>query len=242
MASNSWESAAETHPGKVRSRNEDHYFSGDEDGVWVVADGMGGHSAGDVASQMVCDEIREIDLPSDLEAAITQVREAIVRVNHRLQTIRQRDPLERVMGSTVTVMVARAEKMAVLWAGDSRIYRLRDGELARLTEDHSRVAELVSAGQLSEEEAESHPEANVITRAVGAHTEIDVDAKILEAQPGDRFVLCSDGLYREITEDQLAEAMAPTSSVGDASGKLLEMVLDGEARDNVTLVTVAYSG
>lgn len=227
-------SMAATHPGAVRPRNEDALLERPDIGLWVVADGAGGHGAGDVASNAIVAAMGVI--PPGLAAAelLAQVRLRLAAVHQELQEEAARRGPGRILASTVVVMLARGEHFAMLWAGDSRAYLLRQGTLSRVTKDHSLVQELVDQGTLREEEAESHPQANVITRAIGAHGELELDKVSGRIVEGDRFLLCTDGLFKTMAE---AEIAALLGAGADVQAIVTEAVGRG-ARDNVSAIGV----
>lgn len=204
--------------------------------MWVVADGMGGHSAGDVASQMIVETLRDLELTGRLSETLGAVEEQLIAVNAELCRIAVREEAQTI-GSTVVALVAHQRHGAVLWAGDSRAYRLRAGHIEQVSQDHALVEELVEKGLLSREQAATHPQGNLVTRAVGATDKLDVDMEIFELQPGDAFVLCSDGLDKEVTEQEIASLLAE-STAAEASDALVELALSRGSRDNVTVVTV----
>ena len=224
--------SAATHPGAVRKRNEDNLVSRPDLGLFAVADGAGGHGAGDVASQSIAEALESI--PPGLSAAeiLAQVRLRLAGVHTALQT--RMEGSGGISASTVVILLLRGGHYAALWAGDSRIYLLRDGVLARVTHDHSLVQELVDAGNLTEEEAERHPQANVITRAVGGHGALELDKAHGRLMPGDRFLLCSDGLFKELSERQIAALLADRMPAEE----IVRIAVDAGGRDNVTVVTV----
>jgi protein phosphatase/serine/threonine-protein phosphatase Stp1 len=227
-------SHAATHEGAVRPRNEDALLERPELGLWVVADGAGGHGAGDVASAAIVAAMGAI--PPGLSAAelLAQVRLRLTAVHGELQEEAARRGPGRILASTVVVMLARGEHFAMLWAGDSRGYLLRTGVLSRVTRDHSLVQELVDQGTLREEDAESHPQANVITRAIGAHGELELDKISGRIAEGDRFLLCTDGLFKTMSEAEIAGMLAAGA---DAQAIVTEAVGRG-ARDNVSAIGV----
>jgi protein phosphatase len=229
-----WLSAAVTHRGKVREYNEDAYLDQPDARVWAVADGMGGHHAGDVASREVVASLADLRPSDKLSSLIANCRERIAGVNADLfETGMQRQA--QIIGSTVVVLLASGRQGALLWAGDSRGYRLRGDRFEQLTQDHSRVSELVKQGQLDPEAAESHPEANVITRAVGVTDALDLEAKLVDIELGDTFLLCSDGLSRYVPDSELARMLAQ-ESCSAATEDLLKATLATRARDNVTVI------
>ncbi|WP_198377492.1 PP2C family protein-serine/threonine phosphatase [Neoroseomonas rubea] len=227
-------SHAATHAGAVRPRNEDALLDRPDLGLWAVADGAGGHGAGDVASAAIIAALQVI--PPGLSAAelLAQVRLRLGAVHAELQEEAARRGPGRILASTVVVMLSRGEHFAMLWAGDSRGYLLRQGMLSRVTRDHSLVQELVDQGTLREEEAESHPQANVITRAVGAQGDLELDKVSGRIAAGDRFLLCTDGLFKTMAE---AEITAMLAGGADAAAIVTEAVGRG-ARDNVSAVGV----
>lgn len=225
---------AATDAGAVRARNEDSLVCRDDAGLWAVADGAGGHGAGDVASQAVAEALA--GLPRQLSAAelLAQVRLRLGAVHADLQDQAAAAGPARILASTVVVLLARGGHYAALWAGDSRIYLLRDGVFRRVTRDHSVVQEMVDAGTLTEEEAEAHPQANVITRAIGARGELQLDKLSDRILPGDAFLLCSDGLFKALPEALIGARLRQGASGAD----LVREAVAAGARDNVTAVVV----
>lgn len=230
---------AMTHPGMKRDHNEDALVNRPDLGLWAVADGAGGHDAGEVASGMIAEALEAI--PSGLSAPelLAEVRLRIKATHEALREEAARRGENVMIASTIVVMMARNDHFACLWAGDSRAYLLRDGELQQITRDHSLVQEMVDAGLVRPEDAEKHPRANVITRAVGAALgdafEMDkVSDRIL---PGDRFLLCSDGLCKTLSADDIATLLASHTDVSPPEA-LIAAALTMNASDNVTAVTV----
>jgi serine/threonine protein phosphatase PrpC len=229
-----WSSASITHTGMVRKLNEDACLELVARGIWAVADGMGGHAAGDYASQSIVETLARLPEPASLGEAVSAVRDSLQRVNARL-TEEARKRREQVIGSTVVVLLAFGSHAVVVWAGDSRLYRYRPDGLQQLTRDHSQVEELVAQGLITRQQAQRYPGSNVITRAVGVMDPLELDSEMFDVQEGDIFLLCSDGLYNEVSDNEIREALA----VGDCqySCKLLvERALAHGARDNVTVV------
>ena len=231
-----WLSAAVTHRGNVRELNEDAYMAHPEHGVWAVADGMGGHHAGDVASRRVVETLADITASTTLTDLEADCRARLQDTN--LQLLEHgRKHNHQIVGCTVVCLLAVADQAVVLWAGDSRAYRLRAGKLEALTRDHSRTNDLIELGALSPEEAESHPEANVITRAVGVVADLELDAAHLEVAVGDTYLLCSDGLNRCVTEAEIAASLS-LESCNAAAESLMASALETDARDNISVVVV----
>lgn len=235
-------SAGLTHRGHVRQVNEDAFLDRGEDGLWVVADGMGGHDAGDVASRMIVETLRNIPLETSLPNRLNQIEDLLEQVNQNL--------LERgtnaaghnhIIGSTLALLVAGDQRAGViLWAGDSRIYRLRNGTLTQLSVDHSQVETYIRQGIISREEARHHPERHIITRAVGSQEDLYLEADFYEFSQGDRFLLCSDGLTRHV-EDHEIERLLGQGTPETVCQQLIGLTLDRGARDNVTTIVVEIS-
>jgi type VI secretion system protein ImpM len=220
-------SAASSNVGKVRKVNQDSFIERTDVGIWAVADGVGGHSHGEVASRMVCDALVDITPDSRFTDVITAVRDRLGRVNDYLIRMAGDDESRR-SGSTVVVLLTRGSRYAVLWAGDSRMYLLRGGRLVQITRDHS-VAESGVEGA----DHDSHG----ITRAVGGDAELTLDEIQDRLQVGDRFLLCSDGLTREVPDERIRDQMA-SGDVRTAADALIGAALRAEARDNVTALIV----
>lgn len=235
-----WSSAAHSHVGKVRKLNEDACLSlpnfGDA-GLWVVADGMGGHEAGEVASRMIVESLREVPPPLSLEDFMASAEAALLNVNQNLKEQSEKHYNRRTIGSTVVVFLIYQDRAACLWVGDSRIYRLRQHRLEQLTRDHSHVQELVDRGLINAQEAESHPMANVITRAVGSSFDLRVDQETFELEAGDTFLLCSDGLNKTVSDDEIAAFLKPTDSYSTVQD-LIQTALNRGASDNVTTIVI----
>lgn len=229
-----------THVGLRRKVNEDSILDRTDRGLWAVADGMGGHEAGDVASAMVTDALRQLPIVYGLDQTVDFAIDAIQNVNRELIAMAGSEDRTRTIGTTVVGLAVADGQFRCFWAGDSRAYRVRDGQIRRLSRDHSLVQDLVDAGMLNSEEAERHENANIITRAVGVAEELKVDSSTGEAAPGDLFLLGSDGLTRLVDDVELLEQLsaAPPDEAADA---LIELVLERGAPDNVSLVLVKLS-
>jgi protein phosphatase/serine/threonine-protein phosphatase Stp1 len=237
----SLQSSHATHPGARRSYNEDRLVDRPDLGIWAVADGAGGHQAGEVASGMIAETLEAIPAGLDAATVLAEIRARIDDVHVWLLSESQRRGPDVMIASTVVVLCARGTRYACLWAGDSRAYRFAGGVLEQISHDHSLVQELVDAGQIPAEAAESHPNANIITRAVGAS---DPDGLMLdkmtdELRPGERFLLCSDGLTKTIPEPEIAALLG---AGGDVAARLIAVALERQAKDNVTVVIVDVPG
>jgi len=230
-------SSSATHTGMVRKVNEDSFISRDDIGLWAVADGMGGHQAGDVASQQVVSSLGAVPASTDIAELLHATRMALGSANSKLISIDGEYDSRRVPGSTVVVLLIIDDRAAIAWAGDSRIYRLRHGQAEQITRDHSHVQELVDQHLISPEEAESHPMANVITRAIGIEEPLDLDVLHLDIKEGDRFLLCSDGLSRLLSLQEIQNLML-TSVLEESVQTMVHTALVRGAPDNVTVVLV----
>jgi serine/threonine protein phosphatase Stp1 len=241
MTAPRFRSWAATHPGAKRSYNEDAYVDRPDIGLWAVADGAGGHAAGEVASGMIAEALKAI--PTGLRAAelLAEVRLAIERTHTALRVEAARRGSDVMVASTVVVMLARGQHFACLWAGDSRAYLLRGGTLRQITRDHSLVEELLEAGAIGPDEVANHPRGNVITRAVGAELDEFVLDKVSDRLvQGDRFLLCSDGLCKTLSKSDLASLLG--SIDGAAPQALIDAALALDVSDNVTAVAVEFTG
>jgi serine/threonine protein phosphatase PrpC len=226
--------AGATHVGKVRGVNEDAILLRSREGLWAVADGMGGHAHGQWASQAIVAALEEAD-GDDFDAHVAAAAAALHDANARIWA--EGEARGESMGSTVAALLVHGTRFAVFWAGDSRCYLLRDKTIHRLTTDHSQVQEMVEAGQLTPDEAEDHPMAHVLSRAVGVRPELELDAVADEARAGDVFLLCSDGLTRLVSDDELAEWLGASSPAAIAE-HLVTISLARGAPDNVSVVVV----
>ena len=217
--------------GRQRNANEDSFFV--RAPIFVVADGMGGAQAGEVASKAAADTF-DVDLPGGPPERV--LRETILEANRRIHDLAQADPSRAGMGTTVTAAIvdAGAEEVAIGHVGDSRAYRLRSGKLEQLTRDHSLVEEMRRKGQLTDAQAEDHPQRSIITRALGPEAEVVPDVQTVPALPGDVFLLCSDGLTTMLREEQIAKLLAGATSLSAAVRALIDEANRAGGRDNIT--------
>lgn len=229
------ESVSRTHVGLRRKVNEDSLLVRDDCRLWAVADGMGGHEAGDVASSKVAEALRLLPPAGDVDALVDDAIQALKMVNGELIELAGGQDGQRSIGTTVVGLAVGDAEFRCFWAGDSRAYRLRDGQLVQLTRDHSMVQDLVDAGMLRPEEAADHPNSNIITRAVGVAPDLRVDTVSGDVRAGDQFLLASDGLTRMVDDQELLAELA-SKSPDTAADSLIETVLSRGAPDNVTLV------
>lgn len=229
------ESVSRTHVGLRRKVNEDSLLVRDDCRLWVVADGMGGHEAGDVASGKVAEALGLLPPAADIDTLVDDAIQTLKQVNHQLIDLAGGQDSQRSIGTTVVGLAVGDSGFRCFWAGDSRAYRLRDGQLVQLTRDHSMVQDLVDAGMLRPDEAADHPNSNIITRAVGVAPDLRVDTVSGDVRPGDQFLLASDGLTRMVDDQELAAELA-SKPPETAADNLIETVLSRGAPDNVTLV------
>ncbi len=227
-----------TDAGAVRKHNEDNMLARPDLGLWAVADGAGGHASGELASGMIVQALSR--LPPNLGAAelLSRTRACIAEVHAALREEAARRGGNTMIASTFVGLIIRDTHFACLWAGDSRAYLLRGGKLQQITRDHSLVQELVDAGALRPEEAERHPHANVITRAVGAEDEtLELDKVIGQTQQGDRFLLCSDGLSKTLSGEEIHHLLGAPAGVPPTE-LLIHAALAHRVNDNVTAVVI----
>ena len=230
-----FECVSRTHVGLRRKVNEDSMLVRTDRGLWAVADGMGGHDKGDVASAMVTDALLHLPIVYGLENLVEAATEALTRVNRELIVLADSGESSRTIGSTVVGLAIAGEQFRCFWAGDSRAYRIRGDQIVQLTRDHSLVQDLVEAGMLTPQEALDHPNSNVITRAVGVVEDLKIDKVSGDARPGDRFLLASDGLTKLVDETELVAELT-TRRPEEAADKLIETVLSRGAPDNIAMI------
>jgi protein phosphatase len=234
-----WWSSCASDRGQRRKINEDAFLALPERGLWVVADGMGGHARGDRASQMVVDAFQNFPSCANLNLMVEQAHRCLQNANDQVYAESQGLPDKQIMGSTVVVFLAFKHQYACLWAGDSRIYLLRDNLLQPLTKDHSVVQQMLDNEQITAEQARVHPASNRITRAVGAKPRIVFDEVRGNIQDGDHVLLCSDGLTVEVDESEIATVIGELDC-DTAIQELIDLSLERGARDNVTVGIVQF--
>lgn len=218
-----------SHVGRVRSVNEDRLLDRADRGLWAVVDGMGGHSGGAAAAETVVDVLQALaDDPAPINAAA--VRAAVSHANRAIYDV------HATSGATIVIALIEGSEATIFWAGDSRAYLMRGGGAERLTHDHSVVQEMIDAGVLTEAAADRHPQANVVTRALGVAPAVALDSVTTLVQPNDRFLLCSDGVSRSLDPRDFATMPA---AIGDMADRILENALQRDGSDNATLVVIA---
>jgi serine/threonine protein phosphatase PrpC len=241
-----------THVGRQRQHNEDTFLVADEAKLYLVADGMGGHAAGEIASRIAVDSVSEFILHTKeddgtwphaydehLKRSTNRLMAALKLANSRVLEAMKKDARLRGMGTTIVACLADDDTMSVAHVGDSRAYLVRAGELSRLTNDHSWVFEQVQAGMLTPEEAEKHPLRNVITRALGGALQVTPDAHEVISQPGDLYLLCSDGLTGMVPEQEILRVVRDnTDDLEKACKVLIDTANERGGLDNVTAILV----
>lgn len=233
-----WWSSANSAIGQ-RLTNEDASLSLDELGLWVVADGMGGHLRGDLASRFVVEALEGIEKPESIDAFAQEVRGRIDRANTRIHDYAATLGDTEVIGSTVVAVMVKDNEFVCLWAGDSRAYLLGSDRLVPLTHDHTAAQVFVDSGDLASSEAKRHPSAHLLTRAVGALESIELDEYRGQIRDGDALLLCSDGLINEVDDDELAPILED-ADCEEACQELVDLSLERGARDNVTVTVVRF--
>lgn len=232
-----FQTAALSHQGCVRHHNEDSFATLPELGLWVVADGMGGHDAGDIASAIIVEEMSSLGVAVTAADQRARFLARLDRAHHRIRAHAAEHDLDTV-GSTVAAMLVFGAELTCAWAGDSRIYLMREGELTAMTTDHSEVAALLAEGTITAEEARNSPRRNVITRAIGIGAEARPELVSGVARPGDRFLICSDGLTEHLTDHDLAAVLGQNIGAERVAEHLIGLTLERGAKDNVTVVVV----
>jgi serine/threonine-protein phosphatase Stp1 len=228
------ESAGITHQGRVRDKNQDSYCVREGDGLWAVADGMGGHEGGEWASGKLVEALEQVTLPAELEAAADAVALAIRDANAAI--LAEAGERGSQMGSTIVALIVRGQRALILWVGDSRAYLLRDGDFTQLSRDHTQVQEMVARGLMLPEEAAGHPMGHILSRAVGVRPDIELDRIASEVRPGDVFLLCSDGLHGYVGEGEIRRRLSHAPA--RALDELVALTLAAGAPDNVTGIAV----
>jgi PPM family protein phosphatase len=245
-----------TDVGRKRRHNEDAYLLDAERGLFVVADGMGGHAAGEVASRITVESIQEYIAATEEEHESSwpfgfnsrvsvegnRLTTAVEKANEKVMRAVQNRPELKGMGTTVVAALFDADRATLVHVGDSRAYLFRDGELRRLTDDHSWVQEQVNAGILSEDEAKSHPLKNVVTRALGGAAHVSVDLIEVPVRPGDRFLLCSDGLTGMVPDEDLFSHFRTDGVIEKTVRQLIDTANDRGGVDNITAIVVEVLG
>ena len=235
-------SAASTHVGMCRQANEDRYAIVPELGLYLVADGMGGHQAGQVASQLACEAaIRAVEALQGATVSLAErLRHAVACANREIFAAASAKPEFTGMGTTLVGLLFAGERLALAHVGDSRAYLVRQGRLRRLTDDHSIVAELLRRQEISEEDAREHPHRHVLTRALGVRPRIEPDLAEMTPHADDVFILCSDGLITHLDDDQIAEQICADRDLEEVAAGLVDSANQAGGVDNTTVLLVRY--
>ena len=231
-----------THTGHVRTRNEDSILLLPEESLWTVADGMGGHHAGDFASQTITQNLGLFKQQQTLDASILLLEENVINSNSIIRRKSEKLGKNATIGSTVVCLYIWKNYAFIFWAGDSRLYRFRNNKLERLTEDHSYVEELVRMGKIEAKDAEAHPAANVVLKAVGIDDTLRLDFDYVELLDGDIFIICSDGLYKDMEEEKITPIVqANLEDMNALAEALLISSLNAGGTDNTSIITLRAS-
>ncbi|WP_082879811.1 type VI secretion system-associated protein TagF [Methylomonas methanica] len=236
-----WTSYGVTVVGNKRKHNEDALLDCPSLGLWVVADGMGGHQSGDVASRLVVDSLSTLEFNQNLDSQVEAVCNRLHKINEDLCLFASGIQQGSIVGTTVVALLAKEAECAAVWAGDSRLYQLRNGAFTQITRDHTLIDELMDSGVMSREVAAKQVGANVITRAVGGQLTLALDVVRFQAASGDRYLLCSDGLDKELSESEIAELMA-AGNCQSAAEALINQALSRSGRDNITVLVAEFIG
>lgn len=244
-----FETGAITHAGNVRELNEDDYYIAPEEGAakgealngnaWsiaMVADGMGGHEAGDIASHAIVDHVRSIGVPVSAPDLRARFEDRVNRANEAILNISQ-EKNGATIGSTLAALLTYERQYACIWSGDSRVYRVRTEEISQISRDHTEVQQLLDRGAITAEEAETWPRKNVITQAIGVSSPAALEITQGYVEGGDSFVICSDGLTGHVSDDEIHECVKDAEPQ-DACQALLDLTLERGAVDNVTIIIV----
>ena len=222
-----------THIGHIRRINEDALFVNEREGLWLVADGIGGHGNGDKASRIVVEHVEGYRQSDSIEKCLADIEARLLQANEACRSI----PGGGTLGTTVAALLVCQSEAGVLWAGDSRTYRLRDGDLTLVTEDHNLAQERCRRGELSQDAAQRLPSANVLTRAVGIHKDLRLEANIDQIVAGDRYLISTDGLYKELPLETIRQMLS-----GPFNDQILQALIDEAlnrgGRDNITGIVV----
>ena len=233
-------SAARTHVGTVRRRNEDAVLERAEIGLWAVADGAGGHERGDYASSRIIAALCHLDPALSGPSLVEEVKGSLAEVNREVRAKAATLGPNAMIGSTVAVLLIFDGQSCCLWAGDSRLYRMRAGQFCQLSRDQSHVQDLVDRGEILPEAAAAHPMANIVTNMIGAFDRLVLEERRDRLEPGDIMLLCSDGLSSSLSDTEIAGILTG-SPLPAAADRLIERALDQSARDNVSAVIVEYT-
>jgi len=230
----SFDSTGSTDVGCVRKRNEDNILLLPDQGLWVIADGAGGHSDGHVASQLIVDNLKDFKKTDRIGNDVNHLYKILNNTNKQLLELAQSD---KIIGSTVSAFISDGDVAVILWAGDSPLYRLRENSLTQVIEDHNRVEEFLRQG-FNQEECEKIPQTQQLTHALGAASPLIVETRILSLKKGDLFLICSDGLTKELNDTKISEILSKTTSIEEKQRELISQTLSKGARDNTSVILI----
>ena len=222
-----------THIGHVRRINEDALFVNEREGLWLVADGIGGHGNGEKASSIVVEHVESYRQSDSIEKCSADIKARLLQANEACRSI----PGGGTLGTTVAALLLCETDASFLWAGDSRVYRLRDGDLTLITEDHNLAQERCRRGEVSQDAAQRLPSANVLTRAVGIHKDLRLETRVAEIVAGDRYLISTDGLYKELPLETIRQMLSGPFD-DQILQTLMDEALDRGGRDNITGIVV----
>jgi serine/threonine protein phosphatase PrpC len=233
-----FQSGASTHPGKVRSLNEDAYLVHPRSGLWAIADGMGGHDAGQLASSTIIETLRAIGPADSAADLLARCESGVVEANGALKRLAT-ERGSAIVGATVAVLLTFEENYACVWSGDSRIYRIRDGTIAQLSRDHTEIQDLIETGLITAEEGRLSPRRNIVTRAIGVYDAPELEIEYGALAGDDIFVLCSDGLTAHVEDHEIYHCVV-NRIAQEACNLLVELALERGGFDNITVIVVRY--
>lgn len=231
-----FETAAVSHVGNVRKVNEDSLFTNEAQGIWLVADGMGGHRDGKLASTIVVDAAKTLGRPASAPDLLSRFNDRILRANAQLAAMSNGDE-HAIIGSTIAAVLIYGRHFACVWAGDSRVYLVREDTISQISKDHTEVQELLDKGVIQPSEAKTWPRRNVITRAIGVSDDPGLDLVQGKLLDGDTFVICSDGLTGHVDDDEILQHVSGNSADAASNG-LVKLALERGGKDNVTVVVL----
>lgn len=232
-----WNGCGLTDVGTVRSCNEDSILIHPGYSLWAIADGMGGHQCGDIASKHLVESLSKTLYQHDFGSLVEEIENVILEVNDLIFEYSQTHFSGSTMGTTLVALVLKGRLGVCLWAGDSRLYRLRNSQMTQLTADHSYVYQLYQDGLLTLEDMETHPQKNTITRAIGVERPVVIEVCLFSSQVGDTYLLCSDGLYNSVDKETICEILHEREATS-AANKLMRQALNNNASDNVSVIVV----
>ncbi|MCF6191410.1 MAG: protein phosphatase 2C domain-containing protein [Cocleimonas sp.] len=230
----SFDSTGSTDVGCVRKRNEDNILLLPDQGLWVIADGAGGHSDGHVASQLIVDNLKYFQKTDRIGNDVNHLYKILNDTNEQLLKLAQSN---QIIGSTVSALISDGDIAVILWAGDSPLYRLRQNQLTQVIEDHNRVEEFLRQG-FNQEECDKIPQSQQLTHALGAASPLIIETKILNLREGDLFLICSDGLTKELNDTEISAVLTTSTSIEEKQKELISQTLFKGARDNTSVIIV----